>query len=320
MRLTGNPQLTTTDVMWVQGCPSRYGKREIAALFEHYIPRTKNGLSFVHPRKMPNLRHSNAGGSQYFVQFQSPIDAATLKAVLDGREEFISGLSSIDLFPRKQIAEKLNPTSARETITTQPQIADPITNPTPLNSFDVLDVEEKALSPSGIEQQDSEDGNGAQDHEGVPVGLAKQKKKKPKKGKEAVVEALVEKTVDRIESPAVSAAPSNQCAAPRCTAKTGIMGMLCQFCNRKFCMAHRHPEAHSERCTALARGSARATQKSDATLIIELGKREPGAGARVNSAAKEREDAKRRLKDKIAGAGAGRASSSKDGAGKAKKK
>ncbi|KAJ3159646.1 hypothetical protein HDU86_001656 [Geranomyces michiganensis] len=66
---------------------------------------------------------------------------------------------------------------------------------------------------------------------------------------------------------------------------------------------HRHPESHSTRCGEQQRAASRAAGKADATLVIEAVKRDPSAGNSLNTAAKEREDARRRLKERIESAG-----------------
>ncbi|KAJ3140742.1 hypothetical protein HDU90_008046 [Geranomyces variabilis] len=139
------------------------------------------------------------------------------------------------------------------------------------------------------------------------IETAEKKKKKKKKPAAVQIENELQAVVDKIESPITPAAPANQCAAPRCVAKTGILGVVCAFCNRRFCMAHRHPESHSERCGEQQRTASRTAGKRDATLIIEAVKRDPTVGKSLNGAAKEREDARRRLKERIESASGNKA-------------
>ncbi|TPX66254.1 hypothetical protein SpCBS45565_g04582 [Spizellomyces sp. 'palustris'] len=133
--------------------------------------------------------------------------------------------------------------------------------------------------------------------DGVKVTRKKKKKKKQSKDK-ADDEEQVAELVDRIES-AIPAAPTNQCALPKCQVKTGVLGVVCEFCKRKFCMAHRHPESHSSRCAELKQSAERVTHRRDASLIIEANKRDPGVANRVGGIQKERQDAKRRLQERI---------------------
>ncbi|KAJ3301187.1 hypothetical protein HDU76_005813, partial [Blyttiomyces sp. JEL0837] len=123
-------------------------------------------------------------------------------------------------------------------------------------------------------------------------------KKKGKEAKKAAADAVISTTTTKIEDPLKKAAPPNQCNHPGCKEKTSILGVLCEFCNRKFCMTHRLPEVHSQKCAEAKKASSKSTFRNDATLGIALSNK-PGQSGGVKSIAKEREDAKKRLKEKI---------------------
>ncbi|KAI9203350.1 uncharacterized protein BJ171DRAFT_600202 [Polychytrium aggregatum] len=109
----------------------------------------------------------------------------------------------------------------------------------------------------------------------------------------------LDRIVQMIESDA-PARPANQCALPQCKSKLSLIASKpCEFCNRQFCPPHRLPEAHSETCTKKLREHSRSTFRSDALRHIELSKQDPIATNRLGSAAKEKEELRRRLKSKI---------------------
>lgn len=39
--------------------------------------------------------------------------------------------------------------------------------------------------------------------------------------------------------------PSERCSCETCTKKIGVMSFECKFCNKKYCITHQLPEAHS---------------------------------------------------------------------------
>ncbi|KAJ3034808.1 hypothetical protein HDV00_004631 [Rhizophlyctis rosea] len=64
-------------------------------------------------------------------------------------------------------------------------------------------------------------------------------------------------------------------------------------------MTHRHPESHSTKCTEKKRSTTHSSYKADAKLMLETAKRDPSAANKPGSVAKEREDARKRLKEKM---------------------
>ncbi|KAJ3196865.1 hypothetical protein HDU82_001637, partial [Entophlyctis luteolus] len=121
-----------------------------------------------------------------------------------------------------------------------------------------------------------------------------------KKTKPKVLSAeqrIVDKAVAKIEDPSVQTKPSNLCAFERCKEKI-VSIAFCKYCDRKYCMTHRMPEIHSERCAAELKKGAMASFKNDAKLAIAIGRGET-QGGKSGSLAKEREDAKKRLAEKI---------------------
>jgi hypothetical protein len=153
----------------------------------------------------------------------------------------------------------------------------------------------------------------------------KKKKKKPKSKAEEELEKKEVKIIEKIEeyvqgcccyrsvsimlktcyfftirtnSPTKKAAPTNQCAHQGCKEKLNSLSMLCKFCNRKFCLTHRLPEVHSPQCAAAMKQTSQKSYKEDSKLQIGISKKDGKAGG-VASLAKEREDAKKRLKEKM---------------------
>ncbi|KAJ3159493.1 hypothetical protein HK101_001059 [Irineochytrium annulatum] len=80
--------------------------------------------------------------------------------------------------------------------------------------------------------------------------------------------------------------------------------MLCNFCNRKHCMAHRLPEVHAEACAAKMRDQASASHRADGKLFIGLNAKE--GGKKEGNVEKERAKARERLAEKIKAAKSGR--------------
>ncbi|KAJ3417177.1 hypothetical protein HDV05_006383 [Chytridiales sp. JEL 0842] len=183
----------------------------------------------------------------------------------------------------------------------------------PLNVFEVLDERgpSTGTAAGGVEEEEEEDdeeidssiltANAESSAAAAAVAAEKKKKKKKKKKTKAdeELEMKVEKDIQRIEDPLKKPAPTNQCAHTGCKEKLNSLSVLCKFCNRKFCMTHRLPEVHSpSTCGVAMKQSAQKTYQQDAKLAIGLAKKEGMSGG-VPSLAKEREDAKRRLKEKI---------------------
>ncbi|KAJ3403551.1 hypothetical protein HDU80_004034 [Chytriomyces hyalinus] len=166
----------------------------------------------------------------------------------------------------------------------------PVVPQPPLNAFEMLEnsepvIVERPFDPS--DEPSSED-----------VGTSKKSKKKKKPKAEDAVAAVVEKTVEKIENPQVQVKAANLCAHSGCKEKLGVMGQYCQFCDRKYCLAHRFPEVHSEICGTKKKNLSQTSFKNDARLGIAIGKKET-QGGKSGSLAKEREDAKKRLAERI---------------------
>ncbi|KAJ3229311.1 DNA-binding protein SMUBP-2 [Chytriomyces hyalinus] len=160
----------------------------------------------------------------------------------------------------------------------------------PLNAFEMLENSEPVIVErpfDATEVPSSED-----------VGTSKKSKKKKKPRAEDAVAAVVEKAVEKIENPQVQVKAANLCAHSGCKEKLGVMGQHCQFCDRKYCLAHRFPEVHSEICGTKKKNQSQTSFKNDARLGIAIGKKET-QGGKSGSLAKEREDAKKRLAERI---------------------
>ncbi|ORX93534.1 hypothetical protein K493DRAFT_315955 [Basidiobolus meristosporus CBS 931.73] len=97
------------------------------------------------------------------------------------------------------------------------------------------------------------------------------------------------------------AKPDNECAEKTCRQKTSLMGFLCGYCRRKFCMKHRLPEKHSSACEEKAKIASRATYKQDSMRIITEEKKKPGSTYAPNgsSESKSRKNLEQRLKNKL---------------------
>ncbi|KAJ3190134.1 hypothetical protein HDU85_000425 [Gaertneriomyces sp. JEL0708] len=95
------------------------------------------------------------------------------------------------------------------------------------------------------------------------------------------------------------------CAFSGCKTPTSILSVTCTSCNKAFCMVHRLPESHSSVCADHGRSAAHKAHKRDAALIKALADQGGARAAKVNRVGgveKEREDAKRRLKEKLTAA------------------
>ncbi|RIA80109.1 hypothetical protein C1645_793233 [Glomus cerebriforme] len=78
------------------------------------------------------------------------------------------------------------------------------------------------------------------------------------------------------------------------------MNLTCQYCNMKYCMTHRHPEAHSPKCVEKARNVAHSNFKQESIRVITQERRNPGStNAKSFSPNKSKEELKKRYKEKL---------------------
>ncbi|GET01003.1 DNA-binding protein SMUBP-2 [Rhizophagus clarus] len=94
---------------------------------------------------------------------------------------------------------------------------------------------------------------------------------------------------------------SKTCSVPNCKQiSSAVMNLTCQYCNMKYCMKHRYPEAHSQKCVEKARNAAHSNFKQESIHVITQERRNPGStNAKNFSANKSREELKKRYKEKL---------------------
>ncbi|CAG8667123.1 4373_t:CDS:2 [Acaulospora morrowiae] len=94
--------------------------------------------------------------------------------------------------------------------------------------------------------------------------------------------------------------PSNSCSVPKCKQSLSVLSHTCQYCNMKYCITHRHPEAHSQKCVEKVRSSAHAGFKQESMRFISQERRDPGStNAKNFNAEKNKEELKKRFKEKL---------------------
>ncbi|KAJ3071389.1 hypothetical protein HDU98_005419 [Podochytrium sp. JEL0797] len=230
----------------------------------------------------------------YFVVFARALSGVEVRGLVAGREGWVVPVW-VDVEEKQKAVVAVEEKRVGDIV---PAAAVVVANPVPVNQFEVLEDQISTLAVTT----------------GPEVGLdpllvleaeqlAASKKTKKKKKKAAAVEkveTLVEEHVAQILDPKVAVAgkPVNLCAFDKCKEKMGVMAQYCMYCDRKYCMTHRYPEIHSAKCAADIKKMSQNTFKNDALLGIAIGRKET-QGGKSGSLAKEREDAKKRLAEKI---------------------
>ncbi|RUS12489.1 hypothetical protein BC937DRAFT_87755 [Endogone sp. FLAS-F59071] len=124
-----------------------------------------------------------------------------------------------------------------------------------------------------------------------PLSQKNKRKKKKPTGPARAESSTSNTSVDTLKS---------LCPVPGCKEKIGIMSILCEWCNTKYCMAHRLPESHSPKCTDRARAQTAASFRQESMHFITQQQRDPVAtNARTFSVEKSKEELRHRLREKI---------------------
>lgn len=101
-----------------------------------------------------------------------------------------------------------------------------------------------------------------------------------------------------------SDATAEKCAFKGCKTALGVHRFPCKECSSSYCTTHRSPEAHGfDSCAVRIAEAARRKNRADGDVAAAL--RAKGQGSKLNKAGavdKEREDARKRLREKIANA------------------
>ncbi|CAG8563679.1 7306_t:CDS:2 [Funneliformis caledonium] len=132
-------------------------------------------------------------------------------------------------------------------------------------------------------------------------------RKKKKKNKKSTTESKAntnekKDNLDEIVEFIFSEIPSTTkiCSVPKCKTSRAVMDFTCQYCNMKYCMAHRHPEAHSPKCVEKARNAAHSNFKQESIRVISQERSNPGSiNAKGFSVDKSKEELKKRYKEKL---------------------
>ncbi|KAJ3265762.1 hypothetical protein HDU77_004030 [Chytriomyces hyalinus] len=297
---TNGRNVTDWDAVWFVNMPNApdFGRREIAGFIKSRVlqkfdflnhPSTGGGsgstpasgsslpefpqtvATDLRARRAKQTKNSSNNRDHVAYFMGRYLTVAEAMSLVTGREGWVVPLT----IKVRQAASGSNLdveqlSSALPSVTVEEQ--GPVVPQPPLNAFEMLEnsepvIVERPFDPS--EEPSSED-----------VGTSKKSKKKKKPKAADAVAAVVEKTVEKIENP------------------QGVMGQYCQFCDRKYCLAHRFPEVHSEICGTKKKNLSQTSFKNDARLGIAIGKKET-QGGKSGSLAKEREDAKKRLAERI---------------------
>ncbi|CAB4383876.1 unnamed protein product [Rhizophagus irregularis] len=137
------------------------------------------------------------------------------------------------------------------------------------------------------------------------IGSKSKKKKKNKNKKKSTTESTTDDKVDldEIVEHILSENPSTSktCSVPNCKqTSSAVMDLTCQYCNMKYCMKHRYPEAHSPKCVEKARNAAYSNFKQESIHVITQEKKTPGStNAKNFSVNKSKEELKKRYKEKL---------------------
>ncbi|KAJ3026447.1 UNVERIFIED_CONTAM: hypothetical protein HDU68_005653 [Siphonaria sp. JEL0065] len=264
--------------------------------------RNKQTVSLSIPgvKAIPNAAESPRDHVVWFIGGRT-LSGAEVKALCGGREGWVVPMFLGDATETENVKQNQQHQLEQSLVDEEPDTESAVIPQPPVNLFKVLD-DTPAPTPEVAEEEEEDV---ALDEslvlEAQQLAAAKKAKKKKKKSKAAEVEELiVEKAVEKIVDPTVAPkALSNVCPFAGCKEKLGVMAQYCMYCDRKYCMTHRFPEVHlPDRCGIDKKKASQNSFKNDAKLGIAIGKKET-QGGKSGSLAKEREDAKKRLAEKI---------------------
>ncbi|CAG8541499.1 11751_t:CDS:2 [Ambispora leptoticha] len=90
------------------------------------------------------------------------------------------------------------------------------------------------------------------------------------------------------------------CPIKNCKQRLTLTSITCQFCNMRYCLAHRLPESHSEKCAEKTRQSAHSSFRNDSIRLITEERRNPGIiNTKGFNAEKSKEELRKRYKEKL---------------------
>ena len=103
------------------------------------------------------------------------------------------------------------------------------------------------------------------------------------------------------------------CSFATCNSRAAILDTgFCKYCDRKYCLAHRLPESHSQLCTDALKHSSKLNYTNESKRIINLNSKRgderieklihKSGGDLVKAAQMDKEEVSKRLKEKIAAA------------------
>eukprot|EP00164_Ancoracysta_twista_P030230 GFYU01061632.1.p1 GENE.GFYU01061632.1~~GFYU01061632.1.p1 ORF type:complete len:266 (-),score=95.57 GFYU01061632.1:22-819(-) len=121
---------------------------------------------------------------------------------------------------------------------------------------------------------------------------------------------VTEQVTSFIENPDAKKQDPNRCAQPRCKEKVGLLGEVCKYCRKKYCLTHRHPEGHGDECAAARKKQSQTEFKQHANRVQKSGSAKAAAGSVA-----DRSSLQAKLKSKVNAASTSR----KKPAGKKKK-
>ncbi|RHZ86562.1 hypothetical protein Glove_49g22 [Diversispora epigaea] len=91
----------------------------------------------------------------------------------------------------------------------------------------------------------------------------------------------------------------NLCSMPKCKQSLKILSYTCQYCNMTYCVKHRHPEAHSEKCVEKMKNTVKAEFKQESHLFISQERKTPGSTNKGFNVEKNKEELRKRYKEKL---------------------
>ena len=113
----------------------------------------------------------------------------------------------------------------------------------------------------------------------------------------------VDKIVEAIENPNIKLKPSNKCGFNACKEPLTLTSLTCQFCQLRFCLKHRLPEVHSEKCADLNKDTLKKKDLKDFNLLKSMNDKDSKIlkeqGSIASKLEKERNTIKGTLKSKI---------------------
>ncbi|ORX82593.1 hypothetical protein BCR32DRAFT_267523 [Anaeromyces robustus] len=92
----------------------------------------------------------------------------------------------------------------------------------------------------------------------------------------------IDKLVKIIENPEIeNVKDPSLCPVKGCKTKITLMGILCEHCEKKYCIKHRLPEDHSEICRKRNNKEEQRQFKKESFHFIEKEKKESGSGEKT---------------------------------------